>query len=155
MKLIFSPSMISDNRMFFKVKINSRIKITKEFLSLASKKTFQKMVVERKTVKLQRFEVRPLFIATAHPSLCTMPGRMSTWSFPQVGRLSTLYKGELFVGQTVKCTMCSLFSSQNQAFFLSISSDLHKYKPKYPPGTKDSNGLMNSVVQSLLNKIKN
>ncbi len=38
-----------------------------------------------------------------------MPGRMSTCLFPQLGRLSTLYKGELFIGKTVKCTKWSLF----------------------------------------------
>ena len=60
-----------------------------------------------------------------------MPGRMSTWSFPQVGRLSTLYKGgarsysnmvflqlgrlptlfkvELLTGQIVFCMNGSIF----------------------------------------------
>ncbi len=45
----------------------------------------------------------------AENMLLSMPGRLSTWSFYQLGRLSTRYKGELFKGLTVKCTMCSLF----------------------------------------------
>ncbi len=38
-----------------------------------------------------------------------MTGRIETWSLPQLCRLPTLFKFELFIDQTVQCTNCSFF----------------------------------------------